>query len=179
MNTKSAKQRNTGFFAFFISGICAISSGVVVSLLQETYGFDYGMTGTLLSLMSIGNLLAGFATGILPAKIGLKPTVLILTFGYFTGYLLMGITAWTALLMLAFFMAGVAKGSTINICTILVRDNSENGTKGMNLMHSCYALGALLCPFLIAAAASMGDRLPMLSWPSSVCPCGYLLPLFL
>ena len=161
MNTKSAKQRNTGFFAFFISGICAISSGVVVSLLQETYGFDYGMTGTLLSLMSIGNLLAGFATGILPAKIGLKPTVLILTFGYFSGYLLMGITAWTALLMLAFFMAGVAKGSTINICTILVRDNSENGTKGMNLMHSCYALGALLCPFLIAAAASMGDRLPM------------------
>ena len=101
MNTRSAKQRNTGFFAFFISGICAISSGVVVSLLQETYGFDYGMTGTLLSLMSIGNLLAGFATGILPAKIGLKPTVLILTFGYFSGYLLMGITAWTALLMLA------------------------------------------------------------------------------
>ena len=32
-------------------GICAISAGVVVSLLQERYGFAYGMTGTLLSLM--------------------------------------------------------------------------------------------------------------------------------
>jgi len=31
---------------------------VVVSLLQERYGFAYGMTGTLLSLMSVGNLLA-------------------------------------------------------------------------------------------------------------------------
>ena len=30
---------------------------MVVSLLQEQYGFAYGMTGTLLSLMSIGNLL--------------------------------------------------------------------------------------------------------------------------
>jgi len=37
------------FITFFFSGICAISSGVVVSLLQEQYGFAYGMTGTLLS----------------------------------------------------------------------------------------------------------------------------------
>ncbi len=157
----SAKQRNTGFFAFFISGICAISSGVVVSLLQELYGFDYGMTGTLLSLMSIGNLSAGFAAGVLPSKIGLKKTILILTAGYFAGYLIMGLSSWMALLMLAFFLTGVAKGSTINICTILVRDNSENGTKGMNLMHSCYAFGALLCPFLIAAAAKAGSQFPM------------------
>lgn len=159
--TQSKKQCNTGFFAFFISGICAISSGIIVSLLQELYGFDYGMTGTLLSFMSIGNLIAGFATGVLPAKIGLKKTVLLLTFGYFAGYLLMGLSPLMALLMLAFFLTGVAKGSTINICTILVRDNSKSGTKGMNLMHSCYALGALLCPFLIAAAAGAGKRLPM------------------
>ena len=31
---------------------------LIASLLQERYGFAYGMTGTLLSLMSVGNLLA-------------------------------------------------------------------------------------------------------------------------
>ncbi|MFR8716462.1 MAG: hypothetical protein ACLVES_01225 [Faecalibacterium prausnitzii] len=41
--------------------------GVVVSLLQEQYGFAYGMTGTLLSLMSMGNLLAGLLIGMLPS----------------------------------------------------------------------------------------------------------------
>ena len=173
MNTQSQseKQRNTGYFAFFLSGICAISSGVVVSLLQELYGFDYGMTGTLLSLMSIGNLIAGFAAGILPAKIGLKKTVLLLTIGYFAGYLLMGLSSLMAIFMLAFFIVGVAKGSTINICTILVRDNSEDGTKGMNLMHSCYALGALLCPFFIGAAAKFNSRAPMFV----LAACGLLL----
>ena len=35
------RKRNAGFAAFFISGICAISCGVVVSLLQERLGFDY------------------------------------------------------------------------------------------------------------------------------------------
>ena len=47
----------------------------------------------------------------------------------------------------------------INTCTILVSDNSANRTRGMNLMHSCYACGALLCPFLIAAAAKASTEL--------------------
>ena len=59
------RLRNAGFGAFFISGICAISCGVVVSLLQEQLGFDYKTTGTLLSMMNMGNLAAGFAAAFL------------------------------------------------------------------------------------------------------------------
>lgn len=161
MEETGKRQRNAGFYAFLMSGMCAISSGIVVSLLQEKLGFAYGMTGTLLSLMSVGNLLAGFATGILPGKIGMKKTVLILTAGYGIGYLLMSISGWLVVLMLAFFLVGIGKGSTINTCTILVGNNSKDRTKGMNLMHSCYALGALLCPFLVAAAAGVSVWLPM------------------
>ena len=148
-----------GFITFFFSGICAISSGVVVSLLQEQYGFAYGMTGTLLSLMSIGNLLAGFLTGVLPGVLGLKPSILLLTIGYTVGYGIMGFTGAEVLLAAAFFLVGVAKGSAMNACTILVSDNSADRTRGMNLMHSCYACGALLCPFLIAAAARVSTAL--------------------
>ena len=32
----------------------------------------------------------------------------------------------------------------------------------MNLMHSCYACGALLCPFLIAAAGRVSTGLALL-----------------
>ena len=152
MEQQSARLRNTGFLTFFFSGICAISAGVVVSLLQEEYGFAYGMTGTLLSLMSIGNLIAGFLVGVLPGALGMKRSVLLLTIGYAVGYSLMGLTGAVAVLALAFFLVGIAKGSVMNTCTILVSDNSANRTRGMNLMHSCYACGALLCPFLIAAA---------------------------
>ena len=166
MEKEQIFQRNAGFLAFFLSGICAISSGVVVSMLQETYGFAYGMTGTLLSLMSIGNLLAGFASGMLPAKIGTKKTVVLLTAGYGAGYLIMGFSGWMLVLMLGFFLVGVAKGSTINTCTILVADNSGDRTKGMNIMHSCYALGALLCPFFIGAAMKAGNAIPCLLYTS-------------
>ncbi len=156
MEQQSARLRNTGFLTFFFSGICAISAGVVVSLLQERYGFAYGMTGTLLSLMSVGNLLAGLLIGMLPSVLGMKPSVLLLTIGYAVGYGIMGLTgAEIAAGSWRFFLVGIAKGSVINTCTILVSDHSADRTRGMNLMHSCYACGALLCPFLIAAAAKV------------------------
>ena len=96
---QNTRLRNAGFLTFFFSGICAISSGVVVSLLQEKYGFAYGMTGTLLSLMSIGNLLAGFLTGVLPGVLGFKPSVLLLTTGYALGYGMMGLSGAELLLL--------------------------------------------------------------------------------
>lgn len=157
------KLCTTGYLAFFLSGICSISSGIVVSILQEKYGFSFGMTGTLLSLMSIGNMAASFASGILPGKIGTRNTVLLLCGGYFFGYLLMALTGIKGILMAAFVMAGLAKGCAINNCTVLVGNNSPDRTKGMSIMHACYASGALLCPFLIGIMAKMGQNLPMLA----------------
>ena len=162
MEQQNTRLRNAGFATFFFSGICAISAGVVVSLLQERYGFAYGMTGTLLSLMSIGNLLAGLLMGMLPSALGMKRSVLLLTIGYAAGYAVMGLTGAVALLAVAFFVVGIAKGSVINTCTILVSDHSADRTRGMNLMHSCYACGALLCPFLIAAAGRVSTGLALL-----------------
>ena len=161
MNSLDKRLQMSGFITFFLSGICSISSGIVVSLLQERYGFDYNVTGTLLSIMSIGNLMAGFATGVLPAKIGLKATIITLSAGYELGYLWLGISGWMSILVLSFLLIGFAKGSVINMCTILVSNHSENRAKGMNIMHSCYALGALICPFVIAGAGLIGPVVPM------------------
>lgn len=148
------RARNVGFAAFFLSGICAISSGVVVSLLQQRYGLAYGVSGSLISVMSVGNLVAGFLAGLLPGRLGLKVTTLILGTGYALGYALMGLSGQVWLLTAAFALVGLAKGGTINACTILVGDNVPDRTRGMNAMHSCYACGALLCPFVAAAAAA-------------------------
>ena len=92
----------------------ALQGGAVVSaeLIRMTwrdgeyYGFAYGMTGTLLSLM------------------------------------------------LAFLLLGLAKGNTLNNCTVLVGNNAKERTKGMNVMHASYACGALLGPILMLFAFS-------------------------
>ena len=96
--------QKTGFAAFFLSGICAISSGVIVSILKDLYGFSYGTTGTMLSFMSIGNMAAAFLAGMLPATIGMRKTAGIICIGYFAGYLLMTLTGAVGLLMAAFLI---------------------------------------------------------------------------
>lgn len=155
------RARRTGYLAFFVSGICAISCGVIVSFLQESRGLDYSMSGTLLSVMNIGNLAAGFLTGLLPGKLGTKPTVLLLTAGYALGYALMLPHGGAALLALGWLLVGLAKGCAMNTCTLLVGNNSPNRTKGMNTMHACYACGALLCPVLAALAGRIAPDAPL------------------
>lgn len=160
---KTVKLDRLGYLAFFFSGIGAMSSGVIVSLLQEQYGFAYGMTGTLLSVMNIGNLIASFAAGVLPARIGSRNTVLILCSGYALGYLLMCTNGAIVLLGAGFLCLGLAKGCAINNCTMLVSDHTKERTAGMNIMHASYACGALLGPVLINAALLTGKKCPMLA----------------
>lgn len=155
------RARRTGYLAFFVSGICAISCGVIVSFLQESRCLDYSMSGTLLSVMNIGNLAAGFLTGLLPGELGTKPTVLLLTAGYALGYALMLPHGGAALLALGWLLVGLAKGCAMNTCTLLVGNNSPNRTKGMNTMHACYACGALLCPVLAALAGRIAPDAPL------------------
>ena len=110
--------------AFFLSGFCAISAGVIVSLLRDRYQFNYSFSGTLVSAMSIGNVVALLVSGILPGMIGERATTLTLTTGYFIGYLISALTGNPIFLALAFLMAGIAKGCTAGKCTILVGSNS-------------------------------------------------------
>ena len=154
--------RHVGLIAFFLSGVCAISSGVIVSLLQEQYHLTYGTTGTLLSVMSIGNICAAFLSGFLPRKMGVRSTVLTLSSGYFLGYLLCAVSGWIGALIVSFLIIGLAKGCALNRCTFLVGTNSQNRTRGMQVMHACYACGALLCPLVISLLAGVGPGMPMI-----------------
>ena len=155
------RARLSGYLAFFVSGICAISSGVIVSSLQESRGLDYNMSGTMLSILNIGNLAAGFLSGLLPEKLGTKPTVLLLTAGYTLGYALMLPHGGAALLALGWLLVGLAKGCTMNTCTLLVGNNTPDRAKGMNTMHACYACGALLCPLMAALAGHIATDAPL------------------
>ncbi|MDO4483248.1 MAG: MFS transporter [Clostridia bacterium] len=162
MEQQRRRLAATGYLAFLFSGLCAISAGVVVSILKEKYQLSFGMSGTLLSLMSVGNMAASFAAGLLPGKIGTKKTVALLCIGYFVGYLLTAFFSQVGILMGAFLLIGIAKGCAINNCTVLVGNNAADRAKGMSLMHAFYAVGAMVGPFVITALAMINNTMPML-----------------
>ena len=153
--------RRTGYVTFLLSGVCAISSGIIVSILQDLHGLSFGVTGTLLSMMNIGNMAAAFLAGVLPGRIGLRKTVLLLSAGYCLGYLLTGATGAVPLMMLAFLLIGIAKGCVLNADSVLVGTHTDNRKTSMQIMHSFYACGALLCPVLVSLLLCGGSALSM------------------
>ena len=157
-----AAMRYRGYAAFSLSGICAISGGVVVSLLQERFGLSYAETGSLLSIMNIGNMLAAFLAGYLPGKIGVRAAVLTMALGYLAGYGTIAATRITVLLMAAFFLIGLAKGTALNRCTVMAGMNAPDRGRSLQILHSCYACGALACPFLISLLSGIGSHAPMI-----------------
>lgn len=154
--------RRTGYVTFLLSGVCAMSSGIIVSLLQEMHGLSFSATGSLLSMMNIGHMAAAFLAGILPGRIGLRKTVLLLGAGYFAGYLLGGLTGIVPLLMLAFLLVGIAKGCVLNADSVLVGTHTDDRKTSMQVMHSFYATGALLCPVLASALLGLGNAAPLI-----------------
>ena len=158
---RDTQIRRMGYGVFFLSGVCAMSSGVVVSLLREQHGLSFAQTGTLLSMMSIGNMLAAFLAGWLPGRIGTRAAILLLCAGYTLGYGMTALTGTVLLLMTAFFLVGLAKGAALNRCTVMVGMHTDTRARSMQILHSCYACGALLCPFLINALSGAGEKLPM------------------
>lgn len=163
MTADDVRLRRTGYFTFFLSGLCAISSGIIVSILQDKYGFSLAMTGTLLSLFSLGNMLSGILCGLLPSRIGLNRTALLFTIGYFIGYVLTALTGTPGVLMLAFLFIGFAKGTVMGTDSVLVGQHCPDRARGMQLMHASYAAGALLCPFVASFLVGINVNLPMIA----------------
>ncbi|MBQ9010144.1 MAG: MFS transporter [Clostridia bacterium] len=161
--SKSRHAYRSGMIAFFLSGICSIASGIIVSLLRDRYQFSFSFSGTLVSVMSIGNMAALLLAGILPGMIGEKATTLILTMGACLGYMITAMTGNPMFLAAAFLIIGLAKGCAANKCTVLVGNNTDDKPRALSLMNAWFALGALLCPFLIASLQGMGQSMPMFS----------------
>lgn len=141
----------SAYLCMTVNGLCASSGSVVLAILRERYGLSYDFAGVLLALISVGNMAAGFLSGLLPDFIGMRASVLILVGGAALGYGLLCFTGWPAALLLAFTLVGLTKGSATNNSTVLISQAAPGKAGTMNLLHACFATGSLLCPFFIAA----------------------------
>ena len=138
-------------------------ASVVVPLLRDHYGLSYDLVGTLLALLSVGNLLSSFICGFLPRRLGVRKTALIFTSGLFLGYLMLVLFRAPFIICLAFLVIGLGKGSTMNNATVAAGSGTADKTKSTNFINATFALGSLMVPVLYTAAG----RLP--GWKGPLC----------
>lgn len=151
------------YFAFFCSGMMSNVLGCILPALRESYGFDYAFQGTLSSVNQIGNLAAVWFSGFLPFAIGRKNSTLLLGSGIVVGLLMMALFGNPVVLVLAFILVGIGRGTMSNITNVVVGQYTENKTAGLNLLHATFAIGAVLSPAFVASLGLGRWRIPLVS----------------
>ncbi len=150
-------------FAFFVSGAASQPLGSFIPFLREQYGFSYDLSGVLLSCQSIGNLAAVLLAGVLPIYLGRRRAILTTAVWMAVGYVIFasGVGA-PALLIAACLMTGLARGGNSNFANTMISTlPGDKATRGYNLLHGCFAVGALLSPLVLVFCTG---RWPGFGW---------------
>ena len=102
----------TVYFAFFVSGIMNTLIGTILPLMKSEYNMSYVLCGAAISARQIENFFALLISGFLPYHIGRKKSIIILSFGFVVGFLLMTLMGNPLFLLLTFLLTGIGRGTS-------------------------------------------------------------------
>lgn len=150
-------------FAFFVSGAASQPLGSFIPFLREQYGFSYDLSGILLSCQSTGNLISVLLAGFLPIYLGRRRAILTTSVWMAVAYLIFASGFGSpALFVAAFTMTGIARGGNSNFSNTMISTlPGDKATRGYNLLHGCFAVGALLSPLVLVFCT---NRWPGMGW---------------
>lgn len=160
-NVKEAAARKA-YAVMIFDGLCVSSGSVILSLLRNKYNLSYDFAGTLLAILSLGNLVSGFLCAALPRFLGMRMSALIMTSGLAIGYFLLALSGNPFLLLLGFLAIGFGKGSTMNNGVVVAGQAAKDKTRCTNLINALFALGSLLAPILYLACSNTANwKMPL------------------
>ena len=152
----------TCFFAFFCNGSLSLMMGSAMPDLKASYNLSDTVSGLFLSAHSAGNLIAGFISGLVPLYLGQKKSIILLSSLAFIGFAMMIIWGNPVWLFLAFVFTGLGRGSVSNFDNRMVNLLSGGSPIGTNLLHSSFAVGAIVTPMIfLVVSRAMGWRAAM------------------
>ena len=144
----------TCFYAFFCSGLVSLMLGSAMPDLMRNWGLSDSFSGVLLSAHSIGNLVAGFVSGIVPLYLGRRRSIMCLASMAFVGMALMAVTGIPGLLFIAFVLTGFGRGSVTNFNNRTVNVLTDGSPAAANILHACFAIGAITAPMVFLLLSS-------------------------
>lgn len=136
------------YFAFFVNGMASLMLGAILPSLLIDFNIGYDKGGMLLAFQSTGNLIASFLGGIIASQLGRKNSIVLLSTIGVLGFAGMIFTQSPTILLILFFMAGISRGGVSNFNNTLVNEISDGAPGPLNILHTFFAVGAFMAPFI-------------------------------
>ena len=143
------------YYGFLINGMVVLFIGSILPYLIRDTGISYGIAGGLLSAMAIGNLCASLLYPILSKKLGRKRTVVMLAALFPICLAAITLLPPISILYLCFFLMGIGRGSVSIFNNSIINDYGDDTPAALNILHTFFAFGAFLAPFLTSSMISL------------------------
>jgi len=143
------------YYAFFANGMMVLVIGAILPYLIVEERIGYTVAGGLLSAMAIGNLLASFVTPPLLAKFGKRISIIMLSSLIPIFLMVITLVPSVPIMYLSFLFVGIGGGAVSIVNNIVVVENNASASE-INLLHTMFAIGAFLAPFLTVLYISVG-----------------------
>jgi fucose permease len=150
----SAKALTWAAYASFVPiGIATVLLGPMLPTLSARWSLNYSQAGALFTVQYLASTIAVALSGVLVTRRGfrfaMKSGLLLMSAGVgllLAGPKIMGIVCIAA--------SGFGMGVAIPAANLLVAEvNPGRRSATLNLLNFCWSVGAVGCPFLVAAAA--------------------------
>lgn len=152
--SRQAKHRFAACFTTFaLTGALALTVGTLMPYVRDAYGLDYAFAGLLVSLHSLGNLIASFTAGLLPLAVGRRKSAVLFSCCYSLSFLILMLASHRWLLVLAFLMTGLARGAASNFNNTAINDTAPGQAWALNTLHATFGIGAFLAPLMVMLCA--------------------------
>ncbi len=145
--SKKAKLFIPCYYSFLANGMMALVIGAVLPYLIEERGINYSVAGGLLSAFAMGNFLASFVNPPIVKLLGRKLTSIVLSTLIPLSLLMLTLLVPIPVLYLACILLGIGRG-TVSITNNMVVNDYDGSPAALSLLHTVFAIGAFLAPFL-------------------------------
>jgi fucose permease len=144
---------------FVYIGIVTILLGPLLPYLARHWSLSDSQAGFLFTAEYSGSALGNLLTGLLLPRIGFSKVMGISFILFVLGFSFLGVGSWT-LACLLIFLYGIAMGLSVPTSNLRATQlPSANTAAAVSLLNFSWGIGAVLCPFLIAALLpSLGLR---------------------
>ena len=139
------------FYAYMSLGLVLIMLGSILPEMKSDYALSYQVGGALLSVQSVGYVLAGLLAGYLPFVLGIKISFILIQLSVTLGFVMLLVSGNPVWLLIAMFLIGIGKGGITNYNNLLMNIYSEGNAGPLNILHACFAAGAVIAPLIAMA----------------------------
>ena len=136
------------FYAYMSLGLVLIMLGSILPEMKSDYALSYQVGGALLSVQSVGYVLAGLLAGYLPFVLGIKISFILIQLSVTLGFVMLLVSGNPVWLLAAMFLIGIGKGGITNYNNLLMNIYSEGNAGPLNILHACFAAGAVIAPLI-------------------------------